>query len=109
MTNLGEYLRTIREKKHLSLGDVYLKTGITDSRMSNLENNKYDEPSPALLKQVADFYDISIVDLYVRAGYLSFDDLDYCSHIFKGLNKLSEKDIAHIQGQIDYLISCRGV
>lgn len=109
MMSLGEYLRTKREELHLSLSDVHIKTGITDSRMSNLENNKYKEPSPALLKQLAQLYNISIVDLYVRAGYLSYDDLDYCPQMFNGIKNLSEKDIAHIQNQIDYLISCREV
>ena len=108
MSNLGNYLRNIREEKGWSLNDVYLNCGITDSRLSKLENNLYDEPSPKLLKKLAECYNISIVDLFIKAGYLSADSLNICPQIFKGIEKLSDDDRKHIQGQIDYIISKQG-
>lgn len=37
--NYGDFLREARNQKHLSLKDVAIRTGITDSRLSRLENN----------------------------------------------------------------------
>ena len=92
MDSLGTYLHLIREEKKLSLNEVYKKTGITDSRLSKLENNLYQEPSPLMLKQLADFYDISIVDLYIKAGYLTYEALNICSQVFHGIDKLTEDE-----------------
>ena len=98
----------LREEKGWSLNDVYLNCGITDSRLSKLENNLYDEPSPKLLKKLAECYNISIVDLFIKAGYLNTDSLNICPQIFNGIEKLSDDDRKHIQGQIDYIISKQG-
>lgn len=105
MKDLGQYLRTTREALGLSMKDVYEKTKISDSRLSKLENNLYDEPSPLMLKSLAEFYSISVVDLFIRANYLTYDSLNICIQIFNGIDKLTDEDRKHIQGQIDYIIS----
>ena len=56
MQTLGNYLRQKREEKGFSLSYVYNKTGITDSRLSKTENDLYKEPSPLLLKKLAEIY-----------------------------------------------------
>ena len=105
MINLGDFLKREREKKGLSMNDVYIHTGITDSRISKLENNSYSEPSPIMLKKLAECYSISLVDLFIRAGYLTFESLNVCPQIFHGIDKLTDEDRKHIQGQIDFIIS----
>ena len=105
MRDLGSFLRNARESKGLSMNDVYIHTGITDSRLSRLENNSCKEPSPTILKKLSEYYSVSIVDLFIRAGYLTYDSLNICPQIFKGIEKLTDDDIKHIQGQIDFIIS----
>ncbi len=105
MNSLGTYLRNVREENNLSLNAVYNVTGITDSRLSKLENNNYEEPSPVMLKKLANLYQLSIVDLFIRAGYMTYDDLNICPQIFHGIDQLTDEDIKHIQNQIDYIIS----
>lgn len=67
MNDLGSFLRCAREAKGVSMSEVYRHTGITDSRLSKLENNSYKEPSPVILKKLATYYDVSVVDLFIRA------------------------------------------
>lgn len=105
MNLLGSYLKAKRNEKGLSLNDVYNQTGLTDSRVSKLENNSYKEPSPIMLKTLAELYEISTVELFIKAGYLTYDSLDLCSQIFHGIELLKEEDKKHIQEQIDYLAS----
>lgn len=105
MDSLGNYLKAKRDEKGLSMNDVYVQTGITDSRLSKLENGNYKEPSPIILKKLADLYEISVVELFIKSGYLTYDSLDLCSQIFHGIELLTEEDRKHIQGEIDYIIS----
>lgn len=107
MDSLGKYLKIKRNNLGLSLKDVYLKTGITDSRLSRLENDNYSEPPASMLKALAEAYEISVVELFIKAGYLTYDSLDICNQIFHGIELLNEDDRKHIQGQIDFIISKR--
>lgn len=104
MFTLGQYLKNTREKNNFSLKEVQAKTGITDSRLSKIENDLYKEPSPTILKQLANLYKISIVDLFTRAGYMTYDSLDYSAQTFNGVDKLTDADKEHIQNQINYLV-----
>ncbi len=107
MDSLGNYLRKKREELGLSLNDVHSKTGITDSRLSRLENDSYGEPSASILKTLAETYKISVVELFIKAGYLTYESLDMSNQIFHGVELLNEEDRKHIQGQIDFIISKR--
>lgn len=104
MDSLGSYLRDIRKLKGLSMKDVFLNTGITDSRLSKIENNFYQEPSPNILLKLANYYSLDIIDLYVRAGYFPKNNL-YTKQLFHNTEKLTSSDIKHIQNEIDYLVS----
>lgn len=102
---LGEYLRTVREKNNLSVRDVKKGTGITTSQLSRLECNITQNPSPKALKKLALFYNIRLIELFQKAGYLDPEDTDvYMKTCFKGIEKLNQEDQKQIQRQIDYLI-----
>lgn len=102
---LGQYLKTVREQNKLSTRDIEKETGITTSQLSRLERNITCNPSPTALKKLALFYNIKLIDLFQKAGYLDSEDIDsYQKTCFKGIEKLNQEDKKHIQHQIDYLI-----
>ncbi len=102
---LGKFLRSIREQNELSTRDVEKKTGITTSQLSRIECSKTQTPSPIALKKLACFYNIRLIELYQKAGYLDPKDVfDYLDPYFKGVEKLSQEDKIKIQSHIDYLI-----
>lgn len=102
---LGEYLRTVREQNKLSTRDVEKQTGITTSQLSRIECNITQNPSPIALKKLALFYNIKLIELYQKAGYLEIEDINaYMETCFKGIEQLNQEDKKQIQGQIDYLI-----
>lgn len=68
-TELGSYLNKIRKEREISLREVYNKTGITYSHLSMVENGKRSV-TPALLKNLAELYNINYLDLYEKAGYI---------------------------------------
>lgn len=102
---LGQYLRTVRDQNNLSTRAVKKETGITTSQLSRLECNITHNPSPVVLKKLALLYNIKLIDLFQKAGYLDPDDLSaYRDVCFKGVEKLDQEDKKQIQNQIDYLI-----
>ena len=104
METIGYYLKKQRKKRGLSLKDVQIDTLITDTRLRRIENDDIKEPSPKVLNILATYYEISIVDLYIKAGYLNNNSICREQRAFYNVDKLTENDFEHIQQQIDYLI-----
>lgn len=67
--DLGTELKELREKKGLSLREVNKLTGISYSHLNMIENNKRNV-TPALLRNLANVYNVNYLDLYVLAGYM---------------------------------------
>ena len=102
---LGEYLKSVRKQNKFTTRDVKEGTGITTSQLSRIECNITQNPSPIALKKLALFYNIKLIELYQKAGYLEPEDTDtYMETCFNGIEKLSQEDKKQIQNQIDYLI-----
>ncbi len=102
MDKIGDYLKKVRIQQGLSLKDVYKATGISDSRLSRIENGTKDlELKPAFLKALAELYNIRLVDLLINAGYLNTEDLASYERVFQDVDFLSDAEKKHIQEQID--------
>lgn len=102
MNSLGNYLKEARIKQGLSLKDVYRETGISDSRLSRIENGTTAfEVSPSFIKALAKLYKIELVDLLINAGYLDTEALSSYERIFRNVDLLSDVEKNHIQEQID--------
>lgn len=106
MTVLGEYLKGIRLQRKLSLKDVYRATGISDSKLSRVENGSND-PAPDILRDLSKLYDVDLVKLYCMAGYLNEEALPSCKQVFQNANLLTEDERDLIQRHIDMLTKGR--
>lgn len=102
MTN-GEFLRFQRESSNLSMAAVSKKVGITNTRLSHLENDQTREPSPVLLKSLAEIYQIDVFELFCRYGYIDENQLNSLT-VFKRTEFLTADEIKRIQEQIDYYL-----
>ena len=71
MQELSKYLKKLRGK--LSIRHVAEKTGISNAYLSQLEGGKRDNPHPDVLKKLAKFYEIPVIEFLKKAGYL--DDI----------------------------------
>lgn len=103
MNSVGAYLRGQRVKLSLSLNDVYEQTGITSTRLNRIELDQVNEPSPEVLKKLAELYQVDLIYLYKMAGYL--DETDILPQIkpFKNYEVLSDEERNFIQQAIDIL------
>lgn len=103
MNSLGEHLKDCRKKLGLSQKAVTEKTGITDSRLSKIENGQLECPGKEL-RLLSIVYDVPVVFMFLKAGYLVPEDLKEYQYLFHGVEKLDADDRQHIQDEIDYMI-----
>lgn len=66
---LGRYLRQLREIKGLSLREVDKFSNISYTHLNMIENGKRNV-TPALLRNLAQLYNVDYLDLYEKAGYI---------------------------------------
>ena len=69
-SEFGIYLKSLREKKGVSLKVVENATGISNAYLSQLETGARRRlPSPERLRVIADYYNVSVQELLAKAGY----------------------------------------
>lgn len=59
----GRYFTILRERQNLTIKELSLKTGISKTTLSNIENNKVIPRMGTLLKLVR-FYNITLTELF---------------------------------------------
>lgn len=91
---LGKYLNRIRKNKDLSLRDVEKLTDIGYAHLSMIENGKRNV-TPALLRNLADIYNVDYLDLYEKAGYI-----DLIENEKLGAKKPSSSAVVFVYGTI---------
>lgn len=109
MTDVGNYLKEMRNKCRLSLKDVHDRCGVTDSKLCRMERGEGKPLEPTELKKLAQLYGIGVVPIYIMAGYLDESDLTGYQLVFKNADLLDEEEKKSIQTQIDLLTKGRQV
>ena len=109
MRGLGSFLRKIREEKKLTLTNVCEKTGITDSRLSRIENESL-KTSPPIddVISLAKLYGIDFNEILSLST--THNDKDFKEHRIplRNLELLDKKELQHIQNEIDFIVGQKG-
>lgn len=102
MNNIGDYLRKAREDNGLSLKDVQVKTGISNSVLSRIENNKNQSgANPTVLRSLSKLYGCNLIELFIMAGYLDDEALSSYKQVFHNADLLTDDERKNTQEQID--------
>lgn len=107
VNDIGNYLKEARCKCHFSLKQVHSLCGVTDSKLSRMERGESKTYNATELKILAQLYGISVVPLYIMAGFLDANDLSDYQLAFKNADLLNEEEKESIQTQIDLLTKGR--
>lgn len=107
MDSFGAYLKGLRSNCGLSLSDVHDQCGITDSKLSRAERDEGKPLDSAELKKLAQLYKTSVIQLYMKAGCISEQDLDDYKLVFHGAELLTDKEHQCIQALINLLTNGR--
>jgi len=90
--NLGEAIRSIRQKKGLSQGEMQKRTGILRSYLSRVENG-HTLPSFATLQRLASAMEVDLEDFFpndgLSAASLSSVSSDYLQEIKQYMPQLT--------------------
>ena len=107
-TALGNYLKSLREARTLSLRDVEGRTGISNAFLSQIESGKVKQPSPVMLYKMAGLYDIPYEALMELVGYPVSSSPSKApraaSAVFNRLGNISEEEEQEL---LDYLVFLR--
>lgn len=101
---IGEKLRTIRNSKGLSLGEVELATGISDSRLSKIERGLNEHPSLDDISILLNFYNVPLISFLCQEGYCEKESVG-----LRGLDLLNSFEMEHIQSEIDFILKEKGL
>jgi transcriptional regulator with XRE-family HTH domain len=103
-TRLGQYLRSLRDARGLTLRQVEASCGISNAFLSQVESGKVKSPSPTILYKLADLFDASYERLLEMAEYPLPDPnrnmIQSASTVFQRLGPISEDEE---QALLDYL------
>jgi transcriptional regulator with XRE-family HTH domain len=70
VATLGAELKRLRLLKGVTLRQVEKDTRVSNAYLSQLENEKAEQPSPRVLNKLAEYYEASYTGLMQLAGYL---------------------------------------
>lgn len=68
--DFGQYLRSLRKTKRLTIDEVAAELGVSNAYISQIETGKRGIPSPELLKQFHMVLDVAYEHLMEKAGYV---------------------------------------
>lgn len=71
----GKYLRNLRKERGLTIRQIEVFSGVSNSYLSLVENGKRGIPSPEILEKLAPVYKVPYEQLMTAAGYLEGDKL----------------------------------
>ena len=109
--DLGKYLKKLRDDKNLSLREVNKLTDISYTHLNMIENGKRNV-TPALLRNLANLYNVDYLDLYEKAGYIDLieneklsnnKDFRYANHNGINIEGLDDNDIEEINRFVEFI------
>lgn len=97
MKNINDYLAKLRTKCGYSMSEVHKETGITNSRLSRIENSslspQFDDVISLLKLYHSDIFEASRA-IGLAPPYNGFSNIEL----------LDDEELKHVQNEIDYLI-----
>ena len=103
MPEVGQLIKSRREAAGLSQKKLGNACGLSDSEIMKIENGVRKKPNWENLCKIAQALEFHPFELLLAAGYIS--ENIHPSTQFRGLEKLSDKDMEYLQLLIDFMIS----
>lgn len=100
-------IKKIRESKEISIRSLSNMTNISRTYLSNLENNKYTNPSIDMLEKIANALDVNIKDLF----YTAFDIEPLRQEMYRRIDEfgINSEEVLEVSQLIDLLLNIDGI
>lgn len=66
----GTYIKRLRNKRGMTIRQLELYSGVSNSYLSQLENGKRGIPSPDIIKKLSTGLRVDYEELMIKAGYM---------------------------------------
>ncbi len=74
MSNIGKFIKELREKKGFSQRQLAYLSGVSNTEISRIENGERKKPDIEILQKIARPLGVNYKTLYVVAGYVKNED-----------------------------------
>ena len=109
LNELGNILRNARIEKGYTMAYVAEKTGIKNSRLSRIERGLNKKEPPANdLNTLLNLYELDRSTLQKSIDDSDTETKEDCLTL-KNLHMLNVTELAHIQEEIDFILSLKGI
>jgi transcriptional regulator with XRE-family HTH domain len=98
---LGEYVRSRRHAKFLSLAQAERRSGVDATYWSKLELGEYKSPNPRYLVAIAHALDLPVEELYGLAGYYLPGQLPSFAPYLRSRYHLSDPEVDELNRLFD--------
>jgi transcriptional regulator with XRE-family HTH domain len=68
--DFAHFLKSLRDKQRMSLRDAERVSGVSNAYISQIESGTKPPPHPDILKKLAKAYNVTVRELYMRAGFM---------------------------------------
>jgi HTH-type transcriptional regulator, competence development regulator len=102
---IGDYLRELRIVKDMSLREVEkaTKNTVSNAYLSQLESGKISNPSPHILKSLAEAYNVVYDELMAAAGYIHSTNKKKSGVAFFNENDISENEKEQLLAYLKFI------
>lgn len=114
--SLGIYVKEKRNKLHLSQRKLAAACGLSGAEICRIENGERKQPSPKVIRQLADALCVPVTELFAAAGVMEsdasgdsavsfvFDEKSYIN-----VADLSDAEIVDVKKYIEFIKSRRSM
>ena len=104
MNNLAIFIKEHREKLNISMRKLSELSNVSTTEIRRLENGQRKNPSPPLLKSIANALHVRYEDILIAAGYLDTKpESPGIAAIIPNLQYLTDDELEQVQTTLDLL------
>ncbi len=93
LQNFGNELKRLRKENNVTNRYIEKVTKIDNGTLSRLESGFIKKINPVVLKKLADFYNVNVLNFQLMLGYINKEDILKFSDTLKNQNSILKKEI----------------
>jgi HTH-type transcriptional regulator, competence development regulator len=92
VSEFGEYIRSLRKKKDITINQLSLYSGISASQLSRIESGKRGIPKPPTIEKLANALKVDYAELMEKAGYIDEITPEFITEVNGEKIKLTQQE-----------------
>lgn len=107
MSELGNFIKEKRAARELSIRKLAELAGISHTEIKRIEDGVRKQPSPQVLRAIAEALNVSYDDIMASAGYIDSPANILVTAKIKDMDDLTEEEVSKVEDYINFIKSQR--